>query len=162
MSRVNIILACSLLVLLPGIPYTQGMQCDLLIGSTCPSLFSSPDANFCCPESNGRERCCTKEEFFFTPGSYQVVLPIILGVSALVVIFICCVCCACCRKKRERGAVYVRGPSTIVQVNQNPPANYGQNPYPPAQPAGMPQPPPAYTNEVYSKQSPYNPNYPNP
>lgn len=162
MTKVNVVIFC-VLSLWVCTSYAGGMSCSV-IGGVCPSIFSSSDDVFCCPSSHSSEYCCDAKQFFEITGS-KAILPIVLGVLSLLVIFICCLCCACCKccpcyRKRERGIIYAQGPSTVVQVNQTPGNNQYTQPLYPEQP-GMPQPPPSYTPEAYSKQSPYNPMYPN-
>ncbi|XP_051162514.1 protein shisa-4-like [Leptopilina boulardi] len=162
MSRVTVITFCVLSLWVCSSYAGGGMSCNV-IGGTCPTFLSSDEDTFCCPSERG-EYCCNASKFIELTGT-KAILTIVLGVLSLVVIFICCLCCACCKccpcyKKRERGIIYAQGPSTVVQVNQTPGNNQYTQPLYPAQPV-MPQPPPSYTSEAYTKQSPYNPNYPN-
>ncbi|CAL7936028.1 unnamed protein product [Xylocopa violacea] len=170
MSRVTILLL--LLCFNAGLSY--GTECSFgnknilsrLIDS-CPGLLDSADKSYCCYDiDNNSVYCCDYSEFLFK-ASWVLLVVIITVVILLGMLLLCilCLCCSCCPwyRRRHRGTVYGKVVPTVVRVIQSP--------------ASVPQPNPQYTNTafatsstglsdpptysevVYEKQAPYNPNY---
>ncbi|XP_069682245.1 protein shisa-4 isoform X2 [Periplaneta americana] len=154
-------------------------QLNIINPKSCPTFVDSSDKIYCCKDGD-RVYCCNDAQF--VSNGFGVLLPVfvIAAVGLLIVFCLCCLCCPCCLlyKRRHRGTVYGRVQTVVAtshtiqqqapvyppQPTPMPMPSYSQ---PTAYPAMYPpqagqQPPPyseATTQEVYSKQAPYNPNF---
>ncbi|KAK2581596.1 hypothetical protein KPH14_002103 [Odynerus spinipes] len=161
--------------------FAYGMECtykedknyiEKMITS-CPTLWTDSSKSYCCYDlPNESYYCCTQEEFAVKMG-LGIIVPVVITAGIVVSSIICCICClfcSCCPwyRRRHRGTVYgkVHTPNVhVIQTSTSPPPNYAsqtvQNHYVPSPVSieGMPQAPPAYANEPYARQAPYNPGY---
>lgn len=164
-----------LLLICTNARLSYGMKCswghenfisDVL--NSCPALLDPEEKAYCCYDiSNKKMYCCDAMEFALK--SSWMVLAMIISFTVLfsmIIFCISCLCCSCCPwyRRRHRGTIYgkVQVPS-VVHVIQSPasvpqPTPQYTNPAYPTSSAGISQPP-SYSEVVYEKQAPYNPNY---
>ncbi|OAD61957.1 hypothetical protein WN48_05524 [Eufriesea mexicana] len=163
MSRVTtlLLLTCFNAGLSYGMDCSESQNTLLKIFQSCPGLLDSYDKSYCCYNIQNRQvYCCDSMEFFMNT-SWVILTGIIVFsiLFSLIMLCVSCLCCSCCPwyRRRHRG---VQLPS-MVHVIQPPtsqiPPNVANPPYP-INATGMSQPP-LYSDVVYEKPAPYNPNY---
>ncbi|XP_012165950.1 uncharacterized protein LOC105665629 isoform X2 [Bombus terrestris] len=173
MSRVTTLFL--LICINAGLSY--GMECSLRNSNfitrainSCPGLLDPTEKSYCCYDITSEKiYCCDAMEFSLQ--SSWVVLVVILTICVLftiIVFCISCLCCSCCPwyRRRHRGTVYGIQLPNMVHVIQSPTSIpqatplYINTAYP-TNSAGISQPP-IYSEAIYEKQAPYNPNYMSP